>query len=232
MIVGWKAHPRRNDGVADGGATVECTPVVLLDRFPAGVFLTGRFAAVRGHRLGRARVRVSARTLAAFGLLVVGACNPLSGPTLQTSPPSASSGVSIPTGELPAWVQCAVDQGFRVARVDPPEIEGDPPRYVLEADYPAAQGMEILTACRDKHAPYQEKSTAELRVIYDRWVAERECLIELGYQPDEPPSFEKFVSDWRIGPWMPIDGVDTNLWTDADYAEAKQRCVLEFFDRG
>lgn len=171
------------------------------------------------------------RALAAVAVLLAVACTPVSAPGTKTGSPTPSIGVSIPTGELPAWVQCAVDQGFRVARVDPPEIEGDPPRYVLEADYPAAQGMEILTACRDKHAPYQEKSTPELRVIYDRWVAERECLIELGYQPDKPPSFEKFVSDWRIGPWLPIDGVDTGSWTDADYAEAKQRCTLEFFDR-
>ena len=73
-----------------------------------------------------------------------------------------------------------------------------------------------------------------LRTIFRRWLDERTCLVELGYRPDPAPSFERFVSDWRSfdGPWMPIDGVNTNAWSDADYAEAKEQCTLEFFDRG
>ena len=62
---------------------------------------------------------------------------------------------------------------------------------------------------------------------------ERECLVGLGYHPVEPSTFEKFLADWRTNqpPWMPIDGIDTGVWTDADYQTAKKTCTLEFFSR-
>lgn len=69
-------------------------------------------------------------------------------------------------------------------------------------------------------------------MIYDRWVKERECLVDLGYHPTEPPTLETFISDWKTGPWDPLTGVDTGAWTDADYQAAKQACTLEFYGRG
>lgn len=94
--------------------------------------------------------------------------------------------------------------------------------------------MAIFTECMDKYpTPDKPKTDAEVRVIFDRWVKERECLVGLGYQPVEPPTFEKFLADWNsTGPWMPIDGIDTNAWSGADYEAAKKACVLEFFSRG
>jgi hypothetical protein len=140
-------------------------------------------------------------------------------------------GIAIPTGENPAWVECLLEQGFWITRIDPPAVEGDTPGYVLESTYPPEEGMARLVACRKRYAPYLEKTTDELRVIYDRWVAERACLIELGYTPVQPPSFEMFVSSWRTGPWMPVDGIDTSSWTDAELQRAKERCTLEFYTR-
>lgn len=91
--------------------------------------------------------------------------------------------------------------------------------------------MAIMVECSEKY-PQPEKTDAEVRVIYDRWVKERECLVGLGYDPVEPPTFEKFMADWRsTGPWMPIDGIDTNAWSGADYEAAKKACTLEFFSR-
>lgn len=177
--------------------------------------------------------RATARAIVPLGLLVVGACAPTPSPTQQASSSTPSDGISVPTGQLDPVTQCAVDHGFRVVKVKSPQFQGGTPSYVLESDYSTEEGMAILTECR-KLAPYQAKTDEELRVIYDRWVGERECLIELGYRPDQPPSFEKFVADWRTphGPWDPLTGVDTRSWTDTEYAEAKKRCILEMFDRG
>lgn len=177
------------------------------------------------------RARSWIRAFAALAIALMSGCGPVATPPEVTISPSPSTGLSVPTGDVPQWVQCALDQGFWITRVDPPEIDGDPPRYVLESDYAPEEGMAIFTDCRNRYAPYHEKTTEELRVIYDRWVDERDCLIGLGYRPAEPPSFETFVSDWRTGPWSPIDGVDTSSWTDAEYREAKDRCTLEFFSR-
>ncbi|MBI2762429.1 MAG: hypothetical protein HYX54_01545 [Chloroflexi bacterium] len=115
----------------------------------------------------------------------------------------------------------------------PPQADWDLPEYVFESDLPPAQARETMDEC-SRLNPTAEKTDEELRVIYDRWIEERRCLVELGYQPEEPPSFEQFLSDWRSprGPWMPIDGVDTDSWTGAEYEQAKSTCILEMFDRG
>ena len=118
-----------------------------------------------------------------------------------------------------------------LVEVLPPEVPGDAPGYKLKSDLPASESAKFITECR-KLAPDPPKPTVEqLRVIYDRWVAERDCLQGLGYTPDQPSSFEKFVSDYQTGPWMPIDGVDTSRWTDAEYRRAKEECTLEMFTR-
>lgn len=187
----------------------------------------------RGSRRPAGRhYRLLAVPRAALLLLLVGAC---SGGLPAGSPISTSSlgpGISIPTEELPPDTRCLIDHGFVLVAVLPPEIPGDAPGYKLASDLPPAERVRIIKECR-KLAPEPEQPTVdELRVIYDRWVAERECLKRLGYQPVEPSSFEKFVSDYRAGPWMPIDGVDTSNWTDAEYRRAKEECTLEMFTRG
>lgn len=177
---------------------------------------------------GRRTAPAPVRAVAAVALLVA-ACGPAITPT--ESPQSSGNGISIPAEQLTAAEQCLVDNGFRITGVHPPSFEGDRTWYTWESDYPPEQGAALLAECNDKYSPDREKTPAELREIYDRWVNERGCLVELGYRPVEPPSFEKFVSDWRVGPWMPIDGVDTQDWTDAQYREAKERCTLEMYDR-
>jgi hypothetical protein len=72
----------------------------------------------------------------------------------------------------------------------------------------------------------REKTDADLRQIYDRWVLERACLIELGFSPDPPPPFATFRRDWQTGPWTPIDGIPFRQITGA----ALDRCGLEMID--
>jgi hypothetical protein len=89
-----------------------------------------------------------------------------------------------------------------------------------------------MTKCNALRPSDPPLSEGEIREIYDRWVGEYHCLIGLGYQPDPPPSVEKFVADWNgLGPWMPTDGIDTGHWTKAQYDEAKAKCTLESYTR-
>jgi hypothetical protein len=167
----------------------------------------------------------------ALGLLLMVGCSGAPTSTPLATDLGASPGVSIPAEDLPPDTRCLVDHGFRLVAVLPPEIEGDAPGYKLESDLPPNQASAIIDECQ-KLAPEVRETDAELRVIYDRWVDERDCLIKLGYHPAPPPSFEKFAADWRsTGPWMPIDGIDTGSWSDAEYRAAKDRCTLEFFSR-
>ncbi len=51
-----------------------------------------------------------------------------------------------------------------------------------------------MIECRETFSPYKDKAVDDLRKIHD---GERDRLIDLGYRPAEPPSFERFVSDWK-----------------------------------
>ncbi len=124
-----------------------------------------------------------------------------------------------------------LDSGFRISDVHQ-GYPGSKPWYSWDSDYSVSEGTAKLDECQKLAPPARQKTDEELREIYDRWVQERACLMDLGNSPVNPPSFEKFASDWRsTGPWMPIDGVDYSSWTDAQYREAKERCGLEMFDR-
>lgn len=176
-------------------------------------------------------MRSSARTLATLSLLL-GACTSAPGPTQAVTSPTPLVGVSIPAEGLPADIQCLVDRGSRLVQIDQPAFPGDPPGYRLESDLSMAEQRAISIECEKLRPAQPEKSDAEVQVVYDRWLGQRECLIGLGYRPEEPPSFETFLSDWRgDGPWTPLDGVNTRVWSSADYSEAKERCTLEFYDR-
>lgn len=193
--------------------------------------------AMQDPRSSRATARAVARAVALVGLLVTGSCTSTMPKDVATPSASPASGISIPADQMTPYDRCMLDKGFRPVRTRPPDADGSAPNHVIEweADTSAlspAEAMAGMAACRDRFAPYQEKTEKEIREIYTRWVAERTCLVELGYQPAEPPSVEKFVADWKTGPWDPITGLDTRSWTDAQYREAKERCTLEMFDRG
>lgn len=171
--------------------------------------------------------------LALFAPLALVGCGPGTSAGSPSASPPASGGLLVPTEQLPAYIRCLVENGFRLVEVEPPQFEGDSPGYQLETDLRQSDVLAVEEKCQKLAPPRAEKTEAELRVIYERWIAERDCLVELGYQPDSPTSFEKFVSDWRSarGPWMPIEGVDTSAWTSEEYRTAKERCTLEMFDR-
>ncbi len=147
--------------------------------------------------------------------------------------PSLSPGISIPAEQLPPDIRCLVDHGARIIEVKPPLTPGDPPRYELALDLPLAEARRVSEECQRLASPHPPLTDAEIRAIYERWLGEYECLIDLGYQPEPPPSVETFIAQYRSnsGPWSPIQGVDVSNWTDAQYQEAKARCGLEFLER-
>lgn len=164
---------------------------------------------------------------ALIGFLAL-ACGPATAPS---SPLSPSPGVSIPVEQLPPDIRCLVEHGARIIEVQPPLRPGDPPRYQLSLDLPLDEARMVSEECSKLRSLPPPLSETEIREIYRRWVSEYECLVELGYRPDPPPSMEKFVADWQTGPWHPLQGIDTGDWTDAQYQEAKDRCGLEYFSR-
>ncbi len=153
--------------------------------------------------------------------LLVAACSG----TVGTSVPSegGGDGVSITESFYPPAVECMVEAGATVT-----EVDGGYEFDMAGVDDPTSVGRE----CGKLWQP-AEKSDAELRETYDRWVEEAVCLRGLGFDPEPAPSFETFVADWRSdGPWMPIDGVNVSSWSADTYQEVKAVCELEMYARG
>ena len=176
----------------------------------------------RSNGWGRA---VSATAILMVLTMACGSGSPSARPSGTATAPGA---ISIPTGNLSAYYQCMLDAGWEITGVQSPR-PGESPNYMfqIKGDVDEAK-LQQCDALQPSHAPMTE---AEIRETYDRWVGEYNCLIGLGYQPDPPPSVETFVAGWNTphqGPWMPIDGVDTDHWTQAQYDEAKAKCTLEF----
>jgi hypothetical protein len=164
--------------------------------------------------------------------LLVGCGSAQLPPTASATAPS-SIGIDIPANELPPDTQCYVEHGFKIVGILQ-GAAGEPPGYKLEAPMSDEEAAAVAKECDKLEPDAPEKTDEEIREIYDRWVGERECLVSLGYSPAEPPSFETFLEDYRhgpSGPWMPIDGVDTGVWSDSEYQTAKSRCTLEMFGR-
>jgi hypothetical protein len=137
--------------------------------------------------------------------------------------------VSIPTGNLPAYVQCMVDAGWQITAV---YAEMSPPGYDMTHPGQLDPEMHARTEqCRALMPPTIWPSDAEIREIYKRYVDEYQCLIGLGYQPDPPPSVEVFTADFKMsnghGPWGPIDGTGWEGWSQAQLSQAKAKCTLE-----
>ncbi len=192
----------------------------MLDAFETQSGELSGWAAVPRNRI------IGSRLLACgLGILLLVAAAGCGGPSGKSSTPTAGA-VSIPTGNLTAFDRCMLDAGWKILAVHsvPP---GAPQTYTWSSDASSKDSSHCNILQPSPHI----LTDTEIRATYDRWVGERNCLVGLGYGPDSPPSFETFLASWNTGPWMPINGIDTNNWTDAEFSAAKARCTLEFFDR-
>ena len=141
--------------------------------------------------------------------------------------------ISIPTGQLSAYAKCMLGLGWQITAVHTASALGDPVGYDFTAPGNGdSQGLfeRTRTQCEPLRPSPREKTDAEIRDIYTRWVGEYHCLVGLGYQPDAPPSVETFIATWKsTGPWSPINGLHTEHWTQAEYDQAKAKCTLDMF---
>lgn len=144
---------------------------------------------------------------------------------------SPSGDIQIPTSQLNPEQQCYVAHGFKLVKITPSGVEGEGPGYKFIADMTPGELDVAMKECAKFHSEAPPETEAQIRATYDRWVHERDCLVGLGYQPPEPPTFERFLATWATGPWSPIDGIDTNAWDDSEYQRVKQACGLEMFNR-
>lgn len=142
---------------------------------------------------------------------------------------AVASGIPIPAGGWPPYIQCMVDRGMVVVRKDDSRLASGAPGYGMTSDLPSDKVAQIMDEC-GQLSPYRKPQTdADLRVVYDRYRQERDCLVGLGYTPDDPPTFETFVSGWRSGhTWFPIDGIPDALMLGGAFSQAKAKCTLEF----
>lgn len=64
-----------------------------------------------------------------------------------------------------------------------------------------------LEDCKAQLPPIPEPQTEdEIREFYDHRMAQHACLVEAGFAPTEPPSFQVFLDEYRAGTlhWDPV----------------------------
>jgi hypothetical protein len=170
-----------------------------------------------------------------FLVLLLAATTACAGPEPSPSAatPSAAPVVAIapldpapvPTPDRAAMDACMAAAGYRVT----PGSSGSNGVYSWErsSSYQWEEGDQInpvLSAeCFAKFPRASPKTHEEIRVIYNRWVLEWQCLKSLGFHPGRPPTFEDFYPTWATGPWMPINGVPMERLG----GRAKDKCGLE-----
>lgn len=197
--------------------------------------LGDRRTGMAGISRGRPKARRSLAGAATIAMVCTAlACNAPgeSTPSVQyADTPTAPGAVPIPTGNLSAYAQCMIANGWRLVAIHSAGPGAAEPGYEWTRDNDGKSPDEIRALMEKCHAlrPSPRPLTeAEIREIYDRWVGEYRCMVGLGYQPDPPPSFETFLATWMTGPWDPTFGVDIRHWTQSQYDEAKAKCGLEF----
>lgn len=159
--------------------------------------------------------------------LMLTACTS-SGSTGDTNPPTV---VSLSDTAYPPNIQCLIDAGATVHSVTTSPYTGNPAYHLELPQLDPERLGELVERCEKLSPPIPKPTDEELREIYEMWLDEAACLVELGYEPDPAPPFEVFLSRWYGGsPWMPIDGIDISGWTPEKAAEVKEACGLEFFD--
>lgn len=163
--------------------------------------------------------------------MLVGAC----GSSQKTPAPTT---IAVPQTARTPLDQCLIDAGFRPVKTRPPDSPLNDQNRVLEwertvpGDVKPETAFALMKECNDRFVPERESTEAEIRTTYATWVDEYQCLVGMGYHPNQPPSAETFIDTWNTGPWMPIDGVPMETMAEARYREVKERCTLEFYDRG
>jgi hypothetical protein len=176
---------------------------------------------------GRARRnRIVVEAIALVTVSIVAACGSAT-PDVPTSPPV------IPPPTLRPDIACEIEHGMRLVQIQPPRFEGDVTHYRVERNAgmspqeEAAIEFECIGLLPERDPP----TDAEVTAVYNRWLEEHACLVRLGYRPDDPPVLERFLVEYRTGPWTPIDGVDTRRWSTDEFRFAKATCILEMIDQ-
>ena len=203
------------------------------------------------HRNGIPHERPKASRLLAGAAAVLLVCTAISCSSSGSGTPTASGvfspstsglgaptrtpgAISIPTGDLDPFARCMVGIGWEITAVNTPFASGFPTSYQWKytGDLNSQEVLVQTQQCKALRPVAPTLTTNELRALYDHWVEVYHCLVGLGYQPDPPSSFETFLAtyfDKKTGPWMPIDGVDVDHWTQAQYDQAKSKCNLDMW---
>ena len=147
----------------------------------------------------------------ATSLLMIAGCTSATEPTVLEAEP---------VDALTATIRCMEDRGFE-ARAD--ESGGfSSPEMGPEL---SRQWQAAAEACKAKTGwGIEDYSDQQLADLYELEVEQYECLLELGYTPDQPPSLQAYIDSWSgssEAPYQPFARVIAGLKPD------QQQLVLE-----
>lgn len=128
-----------------------------------------------------------------------------------------------PVEYVSTLVRCLETGGAAVELENPVTFSAEPgPGMSVEAM------QALMSDCREEAGPPPERdlSPETARAVFAQWLDVYECLTELGYQPDTPPSEEVFVDQFasRDGGWHPYNGLEAQLESMSEQLQVEEEC--------
>lgn len=142
------------------------------------------------------------------GLLLLTACGGQTDPSPSVPPDSGVVFSGTRTEYQRTIFECVQDAGWDV------RLEGSTDGTGLSMIVDGLDTQEQIIAfntkldeCKAQLPPIPEPQTEdEIREFYDNRVAQHGCLVQAGFAPTEPPSFQTFLETYRAGTldWEPV----------------------------
>lgn len=82
---------------------------------------------------------------------------------------------------------------------------------------------QALTDCQTKF-PAPPMNASNLTVLYEAEIAQRDCLVGLGYEMPEPPTLDTYIDSYGSDAWFAISDTNPETMTPAVYADVLRQC--------
>jgi hypothetical protein len=136
--------------------------------------------------------------------------------------PSSSSSIN-PSEYVERLVRCIRSAGGEVDVINSVTISARPgPGMSDEAM------QQVMSICRTEAGPPPERRVDEstAKHAFAELLKVRECLVDLGYQPEAPPSEETFIEPFGSEDvaWHPYDGLNGQFTSYREQIEVEEKC--------
>lgn len=129
------------------------------------------------------------------------------------APPERPAPEAEPVDSLTATIRCMEDRGFEALADESGGFSSPEMGPELSAQWRAA-----AEECKAETGwGVEDYSDGQLAELYELEIKQYECLVDLGFSPDSPPSLQAYIDSWSGStgpPYQPFASVIVGLKAD------------------